>query len=277
MERDSDAMFLGAVLRRARIAAGITSQDELADKLGYERTVIAKAESGQRPPSPDVARAYAREFPQLSALIDTGLIEEWAEHVRKNGGSFPKFFVDWVEAEKKAATLFYWAPILVPGLLQVESYARAILATEPEENESPDVRLAGRMSRQQVLSRLAPPAVTVVMAEAVLHRGVGGPAVMYEQLTHLAEVSGQPKVMIQVIPAEVGAHAGLAGAVSIADREGGPTIVHLDSFTAGQTTSAPEIVARVRQMSDMLRCEALPRGASQELIMKVAKERWSTS
>lgn len=149
MERDSDAMFLGAVLRRARIAAGITSQDELADKLGYERTVIAKAESGQRPPSPDVARAYAREFPQLSALIDTGLIEEWAEHVRKNGGSFPKFFVDWVEAEKKAATLFYWAPILVPGLLQVESYARAILATEPEENESPDVRLAGRMSRSK--------------------------------------------------------------------------------------------------------------------------------
>ncbi len=115
MERDSHAMFLGAVLRRARIAAGITSQDELADKLGYERTVIAKAESGQRPPSPDVARAYAREFPQLNALIDTGLIEEWAEHVRKNGGSFPKFFVDWVEAEKKAATLFYWAPILVPA------------------------------------------------------------------------------------------------------------------------------------------------------------------
>ncbi len=114
MERDSDAMFLGAVLRRARIAAGITSQDELADKLGYERTVIAKAESGQRPPSPDVARAYAGEFPQLNALIETGLIEEWAEHIRKNGGSFPTFFVDWVEAEKKAATLFYWAPILVP-------------------------------------------------------------------------------------------------------------------------------------------------------------------
>jgi len=99
---------------------------------------------------------------------------------------------------------------------------------------------------------------------------------MHEQLTHLAEVGQQPKVMIQVIPAEISAHAGLGGAVSIADREGGPTIVHLDSFTAGQTTSAPEIVARVRQMSDMLRCEALPRGASQELIMKVAKEQWTT-
>jgi transcriptional regulator with XRE-family HTH domain len=276
MERDSDAMFLGAVLRRARIAAGISSQDELADRLGYERTVIAKAESGQRPPSPDVARAYAQEFPQLNELIGTGLIEEWADHVRKTGGSFPKFFVDWVEAEKKAATLFYWAPILVPGLLQVESYARAILATEPDETEPPDVLLAGRLERQRVLGQPQPPAVTVVMAEAVLHRGVGGPAVMYEQLTHLADVGRQPKVMIQVIPAEIGAHAGLAGAVSIADHEGRPTVVHLDSFTAGQTTGAPEIVAKVRQMSDMLRCEALPRGASQELIMKVAKDRWTT-
>jgi transcriptional regulator with XRE-family HTH domain len=275
MERDTDSMFLGAVLRRARLAAGITSQDALADKLGYERTVIAKAESGQRPPSPDVARAYAREFPQLNALIEAGLIEEWAEHVRKNGGSFPEFFVDWIEAERNASALFYWAPTLVPGILQVESYAREILATEPEENETPEARRAGRMGRQQVLSYPQPPSVTVVMAEAVLHRSAGGPAVMCEQLAHLVEVSRQPRVMIQVIPAEIGVHAGLGGAVSIADREGGPTIVHQDSFATPQTTSGAETVARVRQMSDMLRCEALPRGASQELIMKVAKERWA--
>jgi transcriptional regulator with XRE-family HTH domain len=220
-------MFLGAVLRRARLAAGITSQEALADKLGYERTVIAKAESGQRPPSPDVARAYAREFPQLNALMGAGLIEEWAEHVRKNGGSFPEFFVDWVEAERAASALFYWAPTLVPGLLQVESYARAILATAPDNSESSDARLAGRMERQQV------------------------------------------------IPAEIGVHAGLGGAASIADREGGPTVIHQDSFVTPQTTSAPEIVTRVRQRSDMLRCEALPRGASQELIVKVLKDRWT--
>ena len=272
---DSDAMFLGRVLRRARVAAGITSQEELARRLGFERTVIAKAESGQRPPSPEVAAAYAREFPRLNALVESGLIEEWAEHVKKNGRpSFPEFFVDWIDAEKNAATLFYWAPTLVPGLLQVESYARVILATEPDETESLDVLLAGRMGRQQVLSRPQPPAVTVVMAEAVLHRGVGGPAVMYEQLTHLAEESQQPKVMIQVIPAEVSAHAGLGGAASIADREGEPTVVHLDSFTAPQTTRAPEIIAKVRQRSDMLRGEALPRSASHELIMKVAEEEW---
>src|SRR5690349_25005654 len=88
-------MFLGRVLRRARVKAGITSQEELAKRLGFERTVIAKAESGRRPPSQEVAAAYAREFPQLNALVESGLIEEWAEHVKKNGrSSFPEFFVD---------------------------------------------------------------------------------------------------------------------------------------------------------------------------------------
>lgn len=277
MERDSDAMFLGTVLRRARMEAGITSQDELADRLGYERTVIAKAESGQRPPSPDVARAYAREFPQLNALIETGLIEEWAEHIRKAEGSFPKFFLNWVDAEKNATALFYWAPVLVPGILQIESYARVLMAAVPDGDESPEVRLAGRMERQQVLSRPRPPMITAVLVEAVLHRCVGGAEVMHEQLTYLAEVSQRPNVNIQVIPAEIGAHAGLEGAVSIAEQEGEPTIVYLESLTAGQTTQEPEIVAKVRRITDMLRCEALPRGASRELIMRVAKDRWSTS
>jgi transcriptional regulator with XRE-family HTH domain len=272
---DADAAFLGAELRRARIAAGITSQEALAQRLGYERTVIAKAESGYQPPSPEVARAYAREFPQLSALVDSGLIERWAEHVRGKRGTFPEFFVDWVDCEENATALFYWAPTLVPGILQTEAYARAILAKLPSE-ESLEDRLAGRLARQQVLSRPRPPVVSVVMAEAVLHRCVGGPEVMREQLIQLAE-NQQPKVLIQVIPAEVGAHAGLEGGVSIADDGDGSTVVYLESLTAGQTTADREIVSKVREITELLRCEALSRSASRELIMKMAEERWPTA
>jgi transcriptional regulator with XRE-family HTH domain len=270
MASDPDAVFLGSELRRARIAAGITSQEELAARLGYERTVIAKAESGERPPSSEVAAAYSRAFPQLD-----GLIERWAEHVRKTEGSYPRFFLNWVDAEKTATALFYWAPVLVPGILQVERWARALMSTIPDGDESLEVRLAGRMERQQILSRPKPPLVTVVMAEAVLHRGIGGPEVMQEQLAHLAKTGQRTDVTIQVIPAEVGAHAGLEGAASIAEQDGGPAVVYLESLTAGQTTKEPEVVATVRQITDMLRCEALPRGASQELIMRVAKERWT--
>jgi transcriptional regulator with XRE-family HTH domain len=274
MDRDSDAVFLGTVLRRARDARGIT-QDGLAARLGYDRTVISKAESGMQPPSPDVARAYAKEFAELNALVEGGLIEQWSEHVRRHGGVVPRFFAGWLDAERSADALFYWAPLLVPGLLQTESYARAILAADPDSKEPLDERVAARLDRQRILSGAEPPMVTAVLAEAVLHRNVGGPAVMHEQLGYLAEAGQRPKVTIQVIPAEVGAHAGLCGDAAIADGQGCPTVVHLSTLTGGETTAEPGTVARVRMITDALRSEALPRGASRELILKVAQQRWT--
>jgi DNA-binding XRE family transcriptional regulator len=277
MEKDSDAPFLGEELRRVRLAHGIASQEELAAKLGFHRTVIAKAESGYRPPSPDVAEAYAREFPELNGLVEDGLIERWAAHVRRNGGVFPKFLHSWVDSEKTATGLFYWEPMVVPGILQTEAYARVILAADPNSDETVDARVAGRLERQQILSRPRPPMVSVVLAEDVLHRCVGSAQVMHDQLIYLAEVSQQPKVTIQVIPAPVGVHAGLAGAAAIADTEEGGTLVHEDGFTAGRTSADPDVVIKVKERVAVLRADALPREASLELISKVAKERWSAS
>ena len=58
----------------------------------------------------------------------------------------------------------YWAPILVPGICQTESYARALLVgAEAHDSQSPEERLAGRMQRQEILSRPSPPTVTVIM------------------------------------------------------------------------------------------------------------------
>jgi transcriptional regulator with XRE-family HTH domain len=276
MEKNSDASFLGAELRRVRLAAGIKSQEELAEILGFDRSVISKAEGG-KPPSPELARAYAAQFPQLNALVEDGMIERWAAHVRKNGGVFPKFLHSWIDNEKTATGLFYWEPMVVPGILQIEAYARAILAADPNSDETVDARVAGRLERQQILSLPRPPMVSVVLAEDVLHRCVGSAEVMHDQLTHLAEVSQQPKVTIQVVPANIGVHAGLAGAASMADTEDGGTLVHEDGFTAGRTSADPDIVVKVRGRVTVLRADALPREASLELISKVAKERWSAS
>lgn len=276
-EKDSDGSFLGEELKRARLAAGITSQEALAMKLGYDRSVIAKAESGYRPPSPEVAEAYAREFPELSALVDGGLIERWASHIRRNGGVFPKFLHSWIDNEKTATGLFYWEPMLVPGILQIEAYARAVLAADPDSDEPVDARVTGRLERQQILSRPHPPMVSVVLAEAVLHRCVGSAEVMHDQLIYLAETGEQPRITIQIIPATVGMHTGLGGAVAIADTEDGGTLVHEDGFTAGKTSAEPDIGAKARGRVTVLRGYALPREASLELIIKVAKERWSAS
>ena len=107
-----------------------------------------------------------------------------------------------------AKVLWYWAPLLVPGIFQTEAYARAILGADPDSGEDLDDLVYGRLERQQILSRPKPPTVTVILDEAVLHRCIGSPKVMHDQLLHLADVSERLRIYIHVIPAEIGTHAG---------------------------------------------------------------------
>jgi hypothetical protein len=98
---------------------------------------------------------------------------------------------------------------------------------------------------------------------------------MREQLLHLAEMSRRPKITIQVVPFDVGAHACLLGAFIIADLDDAPSIVYLETAATGQTVEAPSVVGQVALTYETLRSEALPSAASRELIMKVAEERWT--
>jgi transcriptional regulator with XRE-family HTH domain len=126
------ASFLGAELRRARLAAGFSSQEALAAKLGYDRSVIAKAETGERPPSPEVAAALQTE---LFPAGPDGLVIRLATLARRADGPIPSWFESWLEAERTAHMLRLWSPMLVPGLLQTGEYARALfLATGLDED-----------------------------------------------------------------------------------------------------------------------------------------------
>ena len=101
----------------------------------------------------------------------------------------------------------------------------------------------------------------------------GGAKVMHDQLVHLTDMGDRASIKIQVIPAEAGAHMGLLGALAIADFAGdAPGIVYFESPDEGQTTRDPGTVAKVTLTFETLRSEALPRGASRDLILKVAGE-----
>ena len=107
----------------------------------------------------------------------------------------------------------------------------------------------------------------------MLRRRIGGVKVMADQLVHLAEMGKRASIKIQVIPAEAGAHMGLLGALAIASLAGNaPGIVYFESPDEGQTTRDPSTVATVTLTFETLRSEALPRGASRDLILKVAGE-----
>ena len=173
MANDRDArgdlgVWLGEELRCARLAAGYTSQDQFARELGFDRTVIVKAETGARPPSEDMAARIAEMFPDLC----NGLYVRLAGIARKSNGPIPGWFADWVEIEAKATSLRWWEPLLIPGLLQTEDYARAVLSTwrrdSPDEVEA---KVAIRLGRQSVLASAD---FRVLLDESVLHRRTGG-------------------------------------------------------------------------------------------------------
>jgi transcriptional regulator with XRE-family HTH domain len=265
------AGFLGAELRRARVAAGYSSQEALAARLGYDRSVIAKAETGERPPSPEVADAIEAE---LFPAGPSGLVGRLAALARRAGGPVPSWFESWLEAERDAHMLRLWSPVLVPGLLQTAGYARALFLATGLDEDAAQEHVSVRLDRQAILERPHPPHVVTVLDQSVLHRLIGSPQVMADQLMHIAELSERPDLSVQVIPADTGANAGLSGAFDLASSEGGPEVVRMEAVE-DVTVESRSLVRKAANIFVRVQADALPRVASRTLILEAA-EQWKT-
>ena len=264
--------FFGAEVRRWRTAAGL-SQEQLGQRVGYSGAQVGKVETSERAPSQDFAEGCDRAVPEAC-----GLFLRLYQLARRWDGGYPSWFTQWVEAERRASTLRTWQPLILPGLLQTPDYARALfLAWRGSDSDAElDQLVNARIERQAIFQPPNPPSLWAVIDEGVLRRRIGSAKVMREQLEHLIAVSERSKITVQVVPADVGAHVGLLGAFFIASFENARGIVYLESPDEGQTTERPSAVAKITETFDMLRAEALPRAASQDLIRKVAEEQWTT-
>ncbi|MBB6398215.1 hypothetical protein BKA00_005129 [Actinomadura coerulea] len=127
------------------------------------------------------------------------------------GDVIPDGFDLFIGLEEAAISREEYSPELVPGLLQTPDYARAIMRNNGHLHDEEIERLVQlRMRRQTLVNRLtAPPALQVVLNEAVVRRAVGGPAIMAAQLHRLAEANERPDISVRVVPFSAGAHRGL--------------------------------------------------------------------
>jgi hypothetical protein len=159
----------------------------------------------------------------------------------------------------------------VPGLLQTEDYARAILrAGRPRDGEAEIERLvAARMARQAILTREHPPLLWVVLNEAVLRRPVGGRAVMRAQIAHLAAAAQSRHTVIQVLPFAAGEHAEMGGARVIVSLPDEGDVVYVEGPGSGQIIGTPEEVAECALRFDLLRAVALSPDESVAMIAKM--------
>ncbi len=270
-KRDSDRSALAPFaeeLRAQRELAGLARED-LAVKLGYSASLVSMIETGHRTPSPDFARRCDTAFgcPGTFARLEK----------RLRNVPFSSGFRPFQPYENEAVSLRLFEHTLIPGLLQTEDYARAVLETHPNTSvEVIEERVAARLSRQEILAREdpPPPILWVLLDENVLTRQVGTARIMYGQLMHLAQAARQPNVTVQVIPCTV-VHPGLLGAFAIAELDGMSPIVYLETGHDGQTLEDPDVGARMSVRFDALRTEALTGRASLSLIEKVAEERWN--
>jgi hypothetical protein len=130
------------------------------------------------------------------------------------------------------------------------------------------------MDRQAILFRedSPPPRVHAILDEQVLYRNVVGPAVMAEQMAHLAELAAMPRISIQVMPADT-PHAGLLGAFVVAETDQPPAIVYLDSALDGQVVESADVAETMDVVFRALLMEALT-GSASLTKMKEAAQRW---
>lgn len=251
---------LASLLRQSRLDAGYESHGALAKKLNVSRPVVSKAENPAQPvPSDAVLAAWAGA---TGVALDT--LTDLAQ--RAKSGT-PDWFMPYRQAEAQASILRCWSPLLVPGVLQTESYMRAVLSVEPYTVGQLDELVSARLERQAVIGRAY---LTAVIDQHVLHRLIGSAPVMAEQCAHLLSMAERPGIALHVVPE--GTNVGLWGAFDIAARDTAAT-VRLETVE-DVTSAASGLVGKATVAFERILGAALPRIASHELIVKVAEEQW---
>ncbi|MGW0431132.1 helix-turn-helix domain-containing protein [Micromonospora sp. NPDC003197] len=242
------------------------SQEEFGRLMHYSASMVSAVELGQRPLDlPFLTRA--------DTVLDTGglFVALW-ELARRDRE--PVWFRPWLDAERSAAQLRCFEPTLVPGLLQTEAYARAVLRTDGAlTNGKVEQLAANRLERQAILTRDDPPEFFAVLDERALRRtGEGYDALMAEQLAHLVECAEQPHISIHVIPSDVVFHIGQSGPFALARSPEGGWVGHLETQLGGFLVDSEEGLAALLSRWDGVRNEALSRRQSLDLIKEMMKQ-----
>jgi transcriptional regulator with XRE-family HTH domain len=274
---------LGARLRRKREAAG-QLQQQAAAALDCDTSKISRIESGRSglkaAELEKLLDLYRVTGPERQELLDVGKEARQRGRRKLYGDTLPGHFRRFIDLEADATKIRCYEGELVPGLLQTEDYARALIRTALFGADQAEVerRVKIRMDRQAILIREAPPPPRLwcVLGEAAFARPVGGPEVMRAQMEHLLQSTTEPTtVTVQVLPFSVGEYPGLGGSFSLLslDTAASP-IGHMDTLGVGSVYVEREGAASLIERFDRLRAKALGPEESREFILnRIAQQR----
>jgi transcriptional regulator with XRE-family HTH domain len=268
---------LGKRLRDLRNQQGLTVE-EVAEKLLCSATKISRLETAARRPS-------LRDVRDLCALygVDASISAEFMSLARgaREAGWWTQYedlnLDPYIGLEPNAKSITCYSMYYVPALLQTKEYAEEIInAIAPKmDPKVHQERVEARLRRQQLLEPDSRPRYRALMDEAVLHRRVGGSALMADQLQKILAAARTGKAIIQVIPFDVGAHAAADGHFVLLEEFEDfniSPVVFLEGLTGNQHLEKPAEIARYRECIEYLYKKALSPEDSVKLVDQLRKD-----
>ena len=267
---------LGAELREHREKAKVTIE-RVAEQLECSASKISRIETGHTSATVRDVRDMLEIYGVDGQVRDELLLI--AREARQKGWWHPYTAVlssAYVGLEQAASSIRAYEQQVVPGLLQTEEYAKAMIrSARPDlKAEELDQKVRVRSGRQSLLTQDDPIDVWVVLDETVVSRPVGGDAIMRAQLESLLDAAELPNVTIQILPFSAGGHAGMDGSFTILEfpESGDLDVVYAENATGGLFLEKVDELQRYRFIFDHIRAAAIRPEESVALIAKLAEE-----
>jgi hypothetical protein len=272
-------MLVGSRLRQLRLDAGF-SREEAGDAIRASEWKIHRLENGQvgfkERDVVDLLRFYGVTDPgEVAAVVGLALEANDTGWWHRYGDVLPQWFRAYVDLEQAATIIRTYEGQFIPGLLQTDDYARAVIGRGLDEAPSDiERRVELRHVRQGLLTRKNPPRLWAVVDEAALRRPVGSPEVMRTQLERLIEATRLPNVTLQVLRFGAGAHPAMVGAFSILRfaAQDLPDVVYLEHLTGAIYLDKRDDVRRYLHVMETLCVRSAPPDATPDLIAGVLKD-----
>ncbi|MFD8531469.1 helix-turn-helix domain-containing protein [Streptosporangium canum] len=270
---------LAAELRRLRQQAGL-SQDDVAEKTNVNSVTLYRIETAKTKPQLrtliallDAYGVTGTERSDLIALQKEAKQRGWLHGLEAD---LPDKYSTYIGLEAEARKAINYESLFIPGLLQTEDYARAVVrgvlptATEAEVESF----VTARMQRQGLLENETPLRLWAIIDEAALCRKVGSQAVMRDQLAHLIQQAQRPHVTVQVIPFTAGAHPGMPGSFIVLKFDTGDLdVIHIDSMAGDLFLEKETDIQRYNQICEHLCAIALSPADTVALIASMREDR----
>ncbi|MCY0939473.1 helix-turn-helix domain-containing protein [Streptomyces sp. H34-S4] len=263
VEPDEHLRSFGETVKAFRKRAGLT-QEQMAPLIGFSIQYVGSVEQGRRHPSDNYVR-------QAEGVLDAfGVIRIAARDLARKRG-LARWFRRWAELEDRAVTLNTYECRSVPGLLQPESYARAVIEDVPPAPilAEVDARVQARSARQKLLHRTPYITFSFIIEPSVIKRQTAGREVTLELIDHLLECARLPNVDIQLMPEICPHHAGTDGPFRLIETDEHQWLGYSEGPKCGQVITDPKVVSSLNQRYAKLRIQALNPEDTVGLLMRM--------